>query len=370
LSTKADHERVMYKALVLGSNTDLQTGFLNIASDGAVAYQLHATVGVGIGVSRSRLDDGGEAVIQLWALPNTERISGLTQTFMRGHRGAIIVIRPSEVDSFEDMYRILTDKSQASLLVAIVGNGTGVEDAIDHISEVLGTAPFVQQIESVSCAMEEFVALIRDSGVSNGNPIVALLDDDSCPAQQPILSPNQLPASSAEEMRIIRETAESFGVLSTNTHCLLELEEGVVKIELSMGGAILEPVICEYCLRKCIRRSKICIVGKDPGWSSEDLGARALLTLAKVYALASRELPEDIEKQLYQASRCSKIELPHDLSSKPLLEERLSRLGYIKKGVSWTLLDEASRRVQEGRLSETDYESIARRIRSQEAVDR
>jgi hypothetical protein len=165
---------------------------------------------------------------------------------------------------------------------------------------------------------------------------------------------------------IIKENAESFGIGSTSTHCILELDEGTVKVELSMGDAVLEPVICKYCLKKCVRRSKICIVGTDAGWSSEDLGARALLTLAKIFALASREIPEHVEKQLYQASRCSKIELPHDLSSKPHLEERLARLGYIKKGASWTLLDEANRRVQDGRLSESDYESIARRIQSQE----
>ncbi|MHA2300900.1 MAG: hypothetical protein ACXACD_08085, partial [Candidatus Thorarchaeota archaeon] len=83
-----DSARVMYKALVLGVNSALQTGFLNIASEGTVAYQLHSTVGVGIGVSRSRLDDGREAVLQLWALPTSERFPGLTQTYMRGHRGA------------------------------------------------------------------------------------------------------------------------------------------------------------------------------------------------------------------------------------------------------------------------------------------
>ncbi|MHA2040999.1 MAG: hypothetical protein ACW975_03970 [Candidatus Thorarchaeota archaeon] len=364
-----DNARVMYKALVLGVNAALQTGFLNIASEGTVAYQLHSTAGVGIGVSRSTLDDGREAVLQLWALPSTERFPGLTQTFMRGHRGAIIVLRPEEADSFVDLFRMLTDKSRTFLLVVIVGNGRGAEEAILQIAKVLRTQPSIHHLETVGATIDSFASKLCSDYSTTALPCIVQLNEESCPAQQPILSPNQLPPNSRDEIMIIRENAESFGVGSTSTHCILELDEGIVKVELSMGDAVLEPVICEYCLKKCIRRSKICIVGTDAGWSSEDLGARALLTLARVYALATREIPEHVEKQLYQASRCSKIELPHDLSSKPQLDQRLTRLGYIKKGVSWTLLDEANRRVQDGRLSETDYESIARRIQSQETAD-
>ncbi|MFX1261332.1 MAG: hypothetical protein ACFFAZ_04530 [Promethearchaeota archaeon] len=359
-----DSARVMYKALVLGVNSALQTGFLNIAADGTVAYQLHSTVGVGIGVSRTRLGDGREAVLQLWALPTTERFPGLTQTFMRGHRAAIIVLRPEEADSFVDLYRNLNDKSKAFLIVAIVGNGRGTEEAIRHIEKVLGFQPSVHHLESVEETIRCLVSTLCGNDCNPNLPSIVLLTENACPAQQPIVSPNQLRPNSKEEMGIIRINAEAFGISSTSAHCIIELDEGTLKIELSMGDAILEPVICQYCLKKCVRRSKICIVGTDAGWSSEDLGARALLTLAKIYALATREIPDHVEKQLYQASRCSKIELPHDLSSKPLLEEKLTRLGYIKKGVSWTLLDEANRRVQDGRLSENDYEFIARRIQS------
>jgi hypothetical protein len=361
-----DGARVTYKALVLGADSALQTGFLNIAAEGTVAYQLHSTVGVGIGVSRTRLGDGREAVLQLWALPTTERFPGLTQTFMRGHRAAIIVLRPQEADSFVDLYRTLNKRSKALLIVAIVGNGRGTEEAIEQISRVLGYQPSVHHLESIEETIRSLVSMLCGNDCNGNLPFIVLLTENACPAQLPIMSPNQLPPNSKEEMTIIRKNAEAFGISSTSTHCFVELDEGTLKIELSMGDAILEPVICQYCVKKCVRRSKICIVGTDAGWSSEDLGARALLTLAKIYALATREIPDHVEKQLYQASRCSRIELPQDLSSKPLLEERLTRLGYIKKGVSWTLLDEANRRVQDGRLSENDYESIARRIQSRE----
>jgi len=370
LNETSEHSRVMFKALVLGANTALQAGFLNIASGGSVAYQLHATAGVGIGVSRSRLYDGREAVLQLWALPTSERFPGLIQTFMRGHRGAIIILRPEEIDALADLHKKLTVKSRKFLLIAIIGYGQETEEVIDRISNVLGTTPNIQFSESVASTMQNFAAMLRCGDDSNPElPCITFLNDDACPEQEPILRQNQLPLNSKEEISIIRETAASVGIGSTSTHCIIELEEGIVRINLSRGDAVLEPVICDCCLERCTRRSNICIVGTDTGWSSEDLGPRALLTLAKIYALATREIPEHVEKQLYQASRCSKIELPHDLSSKPHLEERLTRLGYIKKGVNWTLLDEANLRLQDGRLSETDYESIARRIRSQETAD-
>ena len=364
----SDNARVMYKALVLGTNTALQTGFLNIASEGTVAYQLHSTMGVGIGVSRINLAGGIEAVLQLWALPTTERFPGLIHTFMRGHRGAIIVLRPDEIDSFADLHRMLTGKSRTFFLVALVENGQGTEEAIETISQVLGTSPSVVYSESISAVMQAFASMLLNES-SAEMPSIIILNEDACPPQQPILSPNQLPPNTKEEMRIIRESAESFGIGSTSTHCILKVEEGLVRVELSMGEVVLEPVICDYCLKKCVRRSKICIVATEAGWSSEDLGARALLTMAKIYALAMRDIPDHVEKQLYRASRCSKIELPHDLGSKSNLEQRLARLGYIKRGVSWKLLDEANRRVQDGRLSETDYESIARRIHSQDTTD-
>jgi signal recognition particle receptor subunit beta len=361
-----DGARVTYKALVLGVNSALQTGFLNVAAEGTVAYQLHSTIGVGIGVSRSRLDDGREAVLQLWALPTTERFPGLTQTFMRGHKGAIIVLRPEEAHSFMDFHRILAEKSRKYMIVVIIGKGRGAEEAIEHIAQVLRVQPLIRHLESVGDAIRYLASRLCGNDSCTDTPLIALLSEDACPEQQPLVSPNQLPPNSEIEMMIIRENAEAFGIRTTSTQCILELDEGTLKIDLSMGDVILEPVICQYCFKKCVRRSKICIVGTDAGWSSEDFGVRALLTLAKIYALATLEIPEHVEKQLYQASRCSKIELPHDLSSKPFLEERLTRLGYIKKGVSWTLLDEANRRVQDGRLSENDYEFIARRIQSQE----
>ena len=224
-----DNARVMYKALVLGVNAALQTGFLNIASEGTVAYQLHSTAGVGIGVSRSRLDDGREAVLQLWALPSTERFPGLTQTFMRGHRGAIIVLRPDEADSFADLLRMLTDKSRTFLLVVIVGNGRGTEEAIEAISQVLGTSPSVVYSESVSAVMQTFASMLLNES-SAEMPSIIILNEDACPAQQPILSPNQLPPNTKEEMRIIRESAESFGIGSTSTHCILQVEEGLYLI--------------------------------------------------------------------------------------------------------------------------------------------
>ncbi|MFW9846498.1 MAG: hypothetical protein ACFFD6_07110 [Candidatus Thorarchaeota archaeon] len=362
--------RVMHKAIVFGADTALQTGFLNIASGGTVAYQLYSTAGIGIGVSRNQLPDEGEAVLQLWSLPATERFPGLIQAFMRGHRGAIIVLRPDEVDSLNELYSRLTRKSQKMLLIVIVGVQPDLNHAAEEITRLLEEEPRVCAMDSVASSMKEFAIGLSDrSAEGKGLPLVVLLDENACQPQAPILGTSQSPPNSKSEMRTISEIACSIGAKTTSTHCFLELDEGVVRIDLSMGNVYLEPVICEHCQKKCARRSKICIVGVDTGWSSEDMGGRALLTLAKIYALARRELPDLVEKQLYQACRCSKIELPHDIENMPGIAERLSRLGYIKRGLSWTLLDEAKWRLQEGRLSETDYDSIALRIQMQEPSD-
>ena len=211
-----DGARVTYKALVLGVNSALQTGFLNVAAEGTVAYQLHSTIGVGIGVSRSRLDDGREAVLQLWALPTTERFPGLTQTFMRGHKGAIIVLRPEEAHSFMDFHRILTEKSRKYMIVVIIGNGRGAEEAIEHIAQVLRVQPLIRHLESVGDAIRYLASRLCGNDSCTNTPLIALLSEDACPEQQPLVSPNQLPPNSEDEMMIIRENAEEIQTIENN----------------------------------------------------------------------------------------------------------------------------------------------------------
>ncbi|UCH04488.1 MAG: hypothetical protein JSW05_13145 [Candidatus Thorarchaeota archaeon] len=360
--------KTIHKVLVLGADIALQTGFLNHASQGTAAFQLYSTLGVGIGVTRSALEDGCQAVLQLWSLPLVERFNGITQTFMKGHRGAILVLRPDETEIIEQLFSLLPDHSRERLMVIIVGTDSSVERALADISEVLGKAPTVADTANVQDCIEFFAqSLSEDGGSRTCLPVVTLLDASECPPQEPILDSTSMPLSSREEIAYIKEMAESLGAPCTSTHCIIELDEGTVKVELSTGEIRLEPVICQHCLKSCVRTPRLCIVGMDSGWSYEDIGPRAMLTMAKIFGLVTDDLPEHVRTQLHRASRCHRIELPHVEGRSEETMERLKRLGYVKRGRRWTLLEAAGRRVLQGRLSPADCDAIAREfLRTQE----
>jgi hypothetical protein len=346
-------------------------GFLNQASQGTAAYQLYSTLGVGIGVSRSSLKDGCQAILQLWSLPLVERFHGITQTFMKGHRGAILVLRPDETEMLEHLFSLLSDDSRKRLLVVVVGTDAGAEQALTDISEVLGMPPMVSNTGNVQDCIEFFAqSLSMGSGSETNLPAVVFFDGSECPPQEPILDSKAMPLSSRQEVALIKDMAESLGASCSSTHCTIELDEGTIKVELSTGEIRLESAICQHCLKNCVRIPRICIVGMDSGWSHEDIGPRAMLTMAKIYSLVTGDLPDHVSTQLHRASRCSKIELPEVEEESEETMERLKRLGYIKRGRRWTLLEAAGRRVLQGRLSPADCDAIAREfLRTQEMTN-
>ncbi|MFX1265366.1 MAG: hypothetical protein ACFFH0_08290 [Promethearchaeota archaeon] len=362
--------RTIHKVLVLGADIALQTGFLNRASQGTAAFQLYSTLGVGIGVSRSALEDGCQAVLQLWSLPLVERFHGITETFMKGHRGAILVLRPDETDMLEQLLSLLPDHSRKRLMVVIVGTDSSVEHALADISEVLGQAPTVSDTVTVQDCIDFFAQSLSKVGRRKTClPVVTLLDGNECPPQEPILDSKSMPLSSREEIALIKEMAESLGAPCSSTHCIIELDEGTVKVELGTGEIRLESAICQHCLKSCERIPRLCIVGMDSGWSHEDIGPRAMLTMAKIYGLVTGDFPEHVRTQLHRASRCSKLELPQVEGESEETIEQLRRLGYVKRGRRWTLLEAAGRRVLQGRLSPADCDAIAREfLRTQEVT--
>jgi len=256
-------------------------------------------------------------------------------------------------------------------MVVIVGTDSSVEQALADISEVLGKAPTVSNTVNVTDGIEYFAqSLSTEGGREADLPVVVLLDDSECPPQEPILDSRSMPLNSREEIAFIKEMAESLGAPCSSTHCTIELNEGIVKVELSTGEIRLESAICQHCLKSCVRIPRLCIVGMDSGWSHEDIGPRAMLTMAKIHGLVTGDLPEHVRTQLHRASRCSKIELPQVEEESEETIERLKRLGYIKRGRRWTLLEAAGRRVLQGRLSPADCDAIAREfLRTQEMTN-
>ncbi|NHJ14841.1 MAG: hypothetical protein EAX95_14265 [Candidatus Thorarchaeota archaeon] len=344
-------QRIMLKALILGTDTALQAGFMTQACQQGVSLHMYPILGVALGISRREVDSRFEIVLQMWTIPVQERLPGLTKQFIRGHRAAIILIRPDEVESLDAMMEVLTEESKKNLLVVIVGSRDDDSEQIERASVILGADRNPVNLASIDDAMNVLVGhLSPESPLPIPFPLIALLDNDACPVLNPPLTPSDIEPSTAEEIETIRSTAESLGYRCSSTACTLNLQEGEIEVTLETGRVQFKPILCNYCAALCKKNVNICIVAVDKGWASEEIGGVAMLTLAKLVAFPARQLPEHVENQIRRACSCSEFEIAEGIPEMEGTFEELRALGYVRKGRRLTLLDEASRRVRNGNL--------------------
>ena len=361
MSSIIPRSRMVFKVLVLGRDLPLQTGFLNQVSGDRVTNQLYRTLGVSIGIAR--IDDQSEVNIklQLWSLPLDERLSGITKTFTKGYRGVIVIARPEEIESIQALLQEFNVYPSQNLVIAIVGNVHGIEE------DIAARIPFDEKFLDIhSAASAEDVTdimihqLLTRNNSQEDRISIVFLDETQCPLYEPQEPLGKEPACSDYEVEELRTLLISQGVRVIEDSCLVELTEGTASISLRTGAVRLNPEICAYCRHECKRNTNICIIAVDSGWSTNDIGQRALLIAAKILALANRELPNHVEMQIQRACTCSQFEVsPDQLEELPTnLMEPHPRNVYLRK----TLLEVAADRVKEGSLTENAYNILKSRL--------
>ncbi|RLI57122.1 MAG: hypothetical protein DRP09_03735 [Candidatus Thorarchaeota archaeon] len=354
-------KRLIFKVLVLGSNTALATGFMREASGRCFSSQLQSTIGVAIGVGRATVRLESEVVFQLWLLTEDARFQGLMSAFIRGHRAVIVVVPESDIQAIPRVISLLPDFPYQKTAFVVVSDEPD-QAVLDSISELLG-----QQVEYVECGSVQDVIDMQASCIScsspEGNtlPFVTVLPTQACPPHVEEPPASLTTPSSPEEVDEVRSTLLEMGLPTQEESIHVDLPEGTVTVQLADGRLGFQPTICSMCSESCKRETNICIVGRTTGWSSGNLGPTARLTLAKVVALATRNLPKHVEMQIRQASMCHNF---NPLSEIPdeLIERMLKQIGSEKKPSRIPLLDVALQRVAEGRLSKKDFEMLKRKF--------
>ncbi|MFX1369018.1 MAG: hypothetical protein ACFFAY_10495 [Promethearchaeota archaeon] len=303
-----------------------------------------------------------EVVMQLWSLPATERLTGLTQQFRRGHRAAILVIRPGETETLERMMGDLTNESRKNLLVVIFGTGPdSVEESI-RIAELVGATREVAIMETVAEVTTTLAQSITKPGEETTElPCVILLDENSCTPIEPV--PMAMPIiNSPEEIAFIREQAELLGVGCTSSGCSIQMDEGEIEVSFETGKVRFTSIACDLCAKECHKTTNICIVKTANGWASEEMGQGALLTLAKIYSLMERELPQHVENQLQKAAYCSKLEVPLGLLQDEQIIAKLRSMGYMKLDTKLSILADAERKAETGYISRAVFNTLKGRL--------
>ncbi|MHA1964109.1 MAG: hypothetical protein ACW97G_05935 [Candidatus Thorarchaeota archaeon] len=357
---------MIFKVLVVGSDLPLQTGFLSRASGGRVSCQLYNSIGLSLGVVKFEYPDNLSVVLQLWSIPYSERMEGLSRNFTKGHRAIVLILRPHEIENIPNMFNHLSLSPETPIIVVVVGPVREAEAGLYQLDAFFGSQLHVHAVQSINGVMG-FVAkdLASRSSKKSLLPMVVALDDEVCPIYVPTYPETSTPPNSIEEINEISSIAIDLGLRVVNDSCAVEVDEGVAWVCMKTGSILLEPGICRYCSHSCKRQSNICIVGTDTGWSSINLGSRALLTIAKIYAFTARMLPIHVKKQIERTTVCTRFDTNPAIPIEEIPDRILS--GFKETDSGESLLEAARERVKEGRLSEDVYSMLKKKLHNLES---
>ena len=357
---------MIFKVLVIGNDLPLQTGFLSRAAGERVSCQLYNSLGLSLGVVRFDYPDEQSVILQLWSIPLSERMEGLSRNFTRGHSAIILILRPDEIESVPLMFERLSLKTQTPLMIVIVGSVREAEAGSYQLDAFLGSQLPVQAVQIIEEITESVAeGLLKKDSSRSPLPKIVALNEEVCPLYEPTLPEPSSPANSIEEINQIREIAIDLGLRVVEETCAVEMDEGVAWVCMKTGAISLEPGICRFCTHYCKRQAKICIVGTDTGWSSLNLGSRALLTIAKIYALTARMLPSHVKRQVERSIVCLRFNPNPAIPIEDIPDQYMSGFKDTKAGES--LLEAAKKRVKEGRLSKDAYTMLKRKLQNLES---
>ncbi len=360
------NNRMIFKVLIVGNDLPLQTGFLSGASGDRVSCQLYNSVGLSLGVAKFDFPKNVNVVLQLWSVPYSERMERLSQSFTKGHRAIILILRPEDVESTPTLFNRLSLNPETPLVIVIVGTVRDAESVsyqLDAFFESQFPVYAVQQIDEVMRLVAEGLVL-TDLKKTHLHMIVAL-NESECPIYEPTNQETSAPPNSLEEIGEIRTIAMELGLRVIGDLCGIELDEGVAWICMKTGVVRMEPGICRYCSHSCKRQSNICIVGTDTGWSSTEMGSRAILTIAKIYALSAGILPAHVKKQIQRTTICTRFDLNPAIPIEEIPIEILS--GFKENDLGKSLLEAARERVKEGRLSKDVFSMLKKKLHTLES---
>ena len=366
MSTQISSTRMIFKVLVIGRDLALQTGFLTQVSGRNISTQLFNTLGVSLGIARYDEEDEFSVALQLWTIPQNERLAGLSKNFSKGCKGVIAIVRPDEVQDIPDILDNLSLKVDSNVIIAIVGSSDeaskACEGLISYYTEDL--MPF--QASDSSDIVRRLVQKLLGREKSNPQfPTFLVIDESMCPAYEHPIQRGSESECTDEEIDAIRNILLDQGLQIRGDICVINIKEGEASVSLRSGSVRLEPEICKFCAHHCKRNANVCIIAVDSGWSSQDISQKALLIAAKIIALTERNLPRHVESQIQHASQCAKYRLsPDQIASGLQIDFVASSPKMSKTGKS--LLEVAEERVKDGKLPHLAFNMLKRRMHSVE----
>ncbi len=347
---------------MVGRDLALQTGFLTQVSGRNISTQLFNTLGVSLGIARYDEDEDCSVTLQLWALPQNERVSGLSQSFTKGHQAIIVIVRPDEVRDFPELVTNLSLKINSNVVIGVVGSYDEALQACEDFSSRYLEGHEILQANEASDVISLLARKITSKKKRKTQSLTfIILDESMCPTYvQPIQRLSEIECTD-EEISDIQTILLDLGLQLAGDTCIINIKEGKASISLKTGAVKLEPDICKFCIQTCKRHANVCIIAVDSGWSSQGISQKALLIAAKAMAISERKLPQHVEAQIQRASMCTKFELTPELQKTGIPTELLT--AYSRTSIPGrSLLEAAEKRVKDGKLPRGAYQILKSRL--------
>lgn len=355
-------QTLIQKVLVLGDNPARMAGFVNRASGSNIAYHLYASLGVGIGVARTVTKDDTEIIMQLWLIPQDEKVPGINRNFRRGSSGSVIVLHGDQIPTLRRHLMTIPQECFCSTVVLVIGSDHDARNAASAIENEFGIqvdyipqAPVSRTVSRLGQSL-----LNKYRGTEMPRVCVARVDDSDCPEYTHISGQSHMPECTQDDIDMIMSIAYRTGARVSDKSATIALDEGEFKVTLKDGAVSFTPTLCGLCKRDCPRSTNICIVGIDRGWSSDEIGERALLIISKIWAISSRQLPLQVQKQIRFASQCRHFASRDDDDLQVI--DTLTALGYRSRHKKKPLLQEAQERFDHRMMSSSALEILRSKL--------
>ncbi len=328
-----------------------------------MTYQLYSSMGIGIGVTRVTKETGNQIVMQLWSMPADGAYPTVIEQLSKGHSSAIVIIDENEVDELVNVTRLISEAAQKIMMVVVIGSYDSALRVAQWVEQFTDKMPRVANVESVYETITQLGNELDSTFTGDtASSLVFSIEPAQCPPYLPAPDSPRSLLSTDDEVMVIRDFVEQTRAKVKKDKILFFINEGEIEINIKSGKVEFSPLICSICRENCIRKSNLCIVGITQGWSTKELGERALLTLAKIEALLKREIPEHVERQIKYASSCSSFVLDSDEEHKDEVLAFLAEVGLKPKKDRWSLLEEAKNRLSENRLTENAFNLLMKHL--------
>jgi hypothetical protein len=345
--------KLIAKVLIVGDNPALLAGFLRQVSGRELSYQLYSSMGIGLGVARRRVHEAAEVVMQLWSLPVGERMLGINASMSRGTRGIVVVVEHLNSPTIESILSWFDHTRLYSFHIAVLGQQfPEIGDLMETVAKWNLSMGEVREVEGIHSIIDEIAEDLLSDPPGPSKIRFSVLDKSAVVPYEPQPRVGSIPLCNGKELALLSEYAKENGFDLKGRNAHIDLDEGRIRINLVSGEVSLKPNICSECDRTCKRESRICVVGIDKGWSSQELGRRALLVMSKLHAFSSRKVPLDVENQIAYASNCASFHQSMGLSSDSF---RVAGDFGQDRNEKSDLLDVAKKRVEERTLSTSAY---------------